>query len=764
MRFLLLAVASVAFAGCTFGAKTCSSTEPCETGARCDVSGFCVAETGGGGGGTMGGGAGGAGGGGSLGGGGGALGGGGGATGGGGGGMGGGSGGGGGPAACVNVTCDAGFECQADANDAGVCLFSYGGILLTEPSDAGPYGGPQSAIGVLASLQLQPNRSGGVVPQAIEVEFKSTTQTYVRTLSLNGNAYVASVDAGSLQTGDYVVTAFYDAGLPNMVTSNPLPVQIDNRGPRISISSFDGGAGPFKRDESVLFVVRADEALSQAVLNFDGQSQTTATCPAGTCTPASFCRCFNVDMSQPPLPGMDGGFLLGAVAQDALMNPTVTMDGGFVNITRLRWIVSVPGAPLIVRAAPALGGDGTLYVGTSSGTLGDRIFALAPSGAVKAGWPGTGIYVGAVQGVAVGATLIAGEVVFYSSNTGATAAIGGLFAGDGGAANAAQQCTSVGSTYSGIGLLDAPSLHAIGALGVAVLLDGGTNAARPCAFSPETGIPDVNGPDTANLLAPVPNPFESATNVVVDTSNVYFVGRGGRIFTSQFVGSWSAPNQYRINGAGAASAFTGSAVFRTSAGMSELALGSGPVTANFHTLASDGGFSTKSAGGDAVGFPAVLPVPGPASAYFYAGVAGTMPSIARYQFDQSNSTPGPRTTAEVTTSPVLGVGGRGYAVATDGQLTVFSTGTSLSNEWSATLPIGGVVASPTLDCLRNSNGVGISSTVGVLYVASTTGNVAAVLVDSPKLNTSTDSWPKYQRTAGNAGNTSSNFELNPGCP
>lgn len=59
MRVLLLAVAGVAFVGCTFGANPCSADKPCPAGATCDPSGFCVenADSGpGGGGGSVGGG------------------------------------------------------------------------------------------------------------------------------------------------------------------------------------------------------------------------------------------------------------------------------------------------------------------------------------------------------------------------------------------------------------------------------------------------------------------------------------------------------------------------------------------------------------------------------------------------------------------------------------------------------------------------------------------------------------------------------------
>jgi hypothetical protein len=67
-----------------------------------------------------------------------------------------------------------------------------------------------------------------------------------------------------------------------------------------------------------------------------------------------------------------------------------------------------------------------------------------------------------------------------------------------------------------------------------------------------------------------------------------------------------------------------------------------------------------------------------------------------------------------------------------------------------------VIAHPTLDCSRNG-----SPTTGTLYVVSARGDVVAVIVDSTRLDDSMP-WPKWQRTAGNSGNTT--FPLNPGCP
>ncbi len=121
-------------------------------------------------------------------------------------------------------------------------------------------------------------------------------------------------------------------------------------------------------------------------------------------------------------------------------------------------------------------------------------------------------------------------------------------------------------------------------------------------------------------------------------------------------------------------------------------------------------------------------------------------------------------TSSDATSPVIGTGLRAYLVNRAGELFVYdgasaSSGiANLAGTWRAPLftSPAQVVAHPTLDCNRTAAG-----RPGTLYVVSLDGRVTAVIVDSTRLDPSTP-WPKWQRTAGNSGNTA--FELNPGCP
>jgi hypothetical protein len=127
----------------------------------------------------------------------------------------------------------------------------------------------------------------------------------------------------------------------------------------------------------------------------------------------------------------------------------------------------------------------------------------------------------------------------------------------------------------------------------------------------------------------------------------------------------------------------------------------------------------------------------------------------------------------IRTSPVLGraragqSAGMGYAVTSTGNLIVFAQDGTVdsASDWGSLFATGtnAIYAHPTLDCNRRS-GAATSST-GILYVAAGTGRVVALIVDSPGLLDTTGAWPKFQRTASNAGNTDAvRFPFNPGCP
>jgi len=110
-----------------------------------------------------------------------------------------------------------------------------------------------------------------------------------------------------------------------------------------------------------------------------------------------------------------------------------------------------------------------------------------------------------------------------------------------------------------------------------------------------------------------------------------------------------------------------------------------------------------------------------------------------------------------------------YVVTRTGTLHVFPSSTTsglrgASPLWSAGAFSANVTvhAHPTLDC--NRLGGARTDRPGTLYIVGNgggTGVLSSIIVDSTKLEP-TAPWPKWQRTAGNAGNPA--FPLNPGCP
>ena len=81
-----------------------------------------------------------------------------------------------------------------------------------------------------------------------------------------------------------------------------------------------------------------------------------------------------------------------------------------------------------------------------------------------------------------------------------------------------------------------------------------------------------------------------------------------------------------------------------------------------------------------------------------------------------------------------------------GQGSLEARGASLSVVWSAQLSTSANFrGSPVLDCERDGMGA------GVIYAASDSGDIVALLVDSPGLDPSAP-WPKYQHDVRNTGN------------
>ncbi|MEW5741088.1 MAG: hypothetical protein AB1938_19355, partial [Myxococcota bacterium] len=513
----------------------------------------------------------------------------------------------------------------------------------------------------------------------------------------------------------------------------------------------------WRRDERPLVLLESSEAIGAAGVQLQGMGGTPMTstdcdnaglpCPVG-----KFCQCFQVDLAGPPLPTLEGTFLLTGSATDeaGLMG---VADGG-VSVTRMRW--QVQPAVATTHTAPAVGSDGTVYFGTQNVTMGS-IYGVKPDGTPAAGPLGTGVSVGAVQSVAVARTgTMNDEYVFFSANDSTAGYVRSVKVSDGSLSGGRCEGVTGSSTYAGLALVKAGvNVHALAVINATGAMPT-TQEAQLCRHTPGVGTATPAGAGTQYDL-PGPGLTQPVTNLVaIPTSstaaNVFFSAAAARVWRGAVVnGNWTP---------GSLTAVTPDAGLPTSAALTGLAPGDSLATTLFlgggnnasQLRRLDVATGQQAATGTGTFSPAAV-----ASAT--SVWAGSEVNLARY--DGSLMPVGPvAVTGGILGSPVLGNRGGVYAVSKTGGQVVLST-VAAPLPAAAGYVAGTVVASPNLDCNRLQPEAGRP---GVLYFLDTAGRLTAVLVDDSKLDTTAGAWPKYQRTASNAGNPSSDFPLNPGCP
>jgi hypothetical protein len=686
---------------------------------------------------------------------------------------------------CNGVTCGAWQSCTGTV-DGGRCEAAVTALQFVAP-DGGPYG-PGVMVPVAVAVTLV---DGGVFGGDVPLGGAATA-----TLTGTGNTKTGTVTTPGV-TGPFQLVAGWDGGATATVTSF-----VDARRPVVTVTVEDAPArttaevdaqqsGPkvYRRDETARLKVEADEDA-----DFSGvMVAPTATSVAGGqctgCTNGLRCRCYQLNLAGLPFPALRGaqGYSVRGV-RDGVGNVSEAADGG-VQVTRWKWGGAVPDG-LSVRAAPALDSAGRLYVGTinANNNNNGNVYQYGARGEVVTFLAGAG----AVQAVAVAETRTASgrqELVYVASNT----ASGGDVRArnvDGGttgvnATNCAFYATEVGArlTYTALALFDAGVTGGGMEVGAVALFNplagqGGTL----CAYRPAGGAVVLQEPLLADggsadaWEAPaVPTPAATPTNLVAVDNTVYLL-QGNRV-PRRF--DWSSPTNLAFTdfGSGPAVATLGTPVGLVATPQRLFASLTG-TTDVFVSMDRAGAqvSAYTNAGLSGLG-PAVLgpstsgAVPLPALAYASTGV-GTGTWAEKLLVSRSANV-APTTTGGLTGGPagvletavVLGEkpGGAAtdvllYAVRRGGRLQVLSvTGAGVvTAEWDGVLFAGTptVYAPPTLDCGRAAPG-----TPGVLYVVTTDGNLAALVVDSPRLATAP--WPRWQATAGNAGNPG--FPLNPGC-
>lgn len=687
---------------------------------------------------------------------------------------------------CNGVSCGEWQSCTGTV-DGGRCVDGLTALTWVAP-DGGPY-----APGVMVPAQLTVTMSdGGTYSGAVPVTGAVMT-------SLTG---ATNTKQGALVTpvvhGPFTVTAGWVGGPLSSLTS-----RVDAQGPGLTLVVEDAparltqevdpalGVVPqlYRKDERAFLRVEANEDVNFAAASV---SPTAIQEPANQCTgctnPAR-CQCYSINLDPLSFNALRGvmGVSVSNV-RDGVGNASQTADGG-IQVTRWKWGVALPDG-LSARAAPALDSRGRLYVGTiDANNNNGNVYQVGRQGQVSLFVSGAAVQSIAVAETVVGAGGARQEVVYIASNTSAGGNLhgrlldGGVMSGSG--SSGCYNSYGLAKTFTAVALFDAGVTVGGMEVGAAGMFEpgGGTGTGGAlCAYRPFNGPAQVTEPATMEWVAPsVPTPAATATNMVAVDNSIYLLQSNRQLRRFFWLGVLSD------QGSGPAIATSGTPVslaaspgrlFATVVGPAQ------PFVSMDRTGAQQSNFgnSTFAASGPVVLGPSTsASVPSPALVYASTTAAtgdflqklltSLTVNTAPQNVGGINFTP----TGAVEAATVLGSPRGGatsaadvllYAMRRGGVLQVMSVNGSgaTTAEWAASLfstpGTPSFYASPTLDCRRDAAGAGVAGS-GTFFAVTSDGRIAAVIVDSPKLATDAP-WPKWQRTAGNAGNPG--FPLNPGCP
>jgi hypothetical protein len=479
--------------------------------------------------------------------------------------------------------------------------------------------------------------------------------------------------------------------------------------PPMNGTLYEDSPAAWRRDEQIGVWLQSSRPLTQPKLQVAGVDAAIA--QSSTCTGActGSCVCFAVDLSKPALPALRGTFALDATGIDS-DGATLTAHGQ-LEVTRIAWRRSL-GAQ--VRTTPAIGADGTIYVGTITGA-GKSGSVVAVSAAGQQRWSKL---VGRIDA----AIAIGGGRLFVGAETSSTSS---LIALDAAGAQVAQ-C----SLDKDADLQAAPALIPDGVVFFAsekrelIAFRPGLSSACEGA---QVGGDDIAFPD----------------GLVTSGASAFFVDDRPSVHRYDLGSSWQPYNQqqwpgtpfsgYRNHGlaftgdgklVGAGAMMAGGTVFQASS--------SGPFKFDF------GFFPPRvaaSASGPVVTADGVV-------------LVGVPTGIVAVSATATNGAAGDA----VSTTPVLGEGGRLFALGDTGSVSEWSYAAGKpARTWSAPIESAGqgFDASPALDCARDGSGAPITGRPGMLYAVSRAGALTAVIVDSRGIDVHAP-WPKHQRDPRNS--------------
>ncbi|MDP3155257.1 MAG: hypothetical protein Q8N23_21440 [Archangium sp.] len=593
-----------------------------------------------------------------------------------------------------------------------------------------------------ATLRVTKADGGAVTIAAVPVtgavgDFVGAAGTYSGQLLLTGTDGMRSYFAGWQGPGlpGATLTLQKDTVAPDvMVVVEPRHAALADAEP--------GFTGFWKKDEVATIRVTVDGgAVAQASdlsTSWVGGTVAPSTACSGACS--GNCRCFEVELSGAPIPGMRATptLRMGPIADNA-GNISAALDAG-IPVTRFKWArqmtlaanstpllpvavsdqgVAVWGAqetPLTTARVIATTQDGGLaWMSVTGGTV-----TAGPLLATSQVWVGTELAVGFSQLVPIGlATGMVGVSQCLSASGPAFNGDLALSSLDGGTTEIPLGVRNgrvqgpVSGNCEGLTLatVDDPAFRP----SLVVRTPGGGTTEAFVAYEGDTKLwkADLAGTSWNARGVAAPLPMGTQLRGLFLDGLGYAGGGGGGVASN---GALFATN--------ASGMFSGTTVFTESA-----AANAGPpaVGAGFLLYGNSGGDVSKV-------------------------------SYATGMFGGSTTVPAGVGNLQATT-PVLGAGSLAYLIGSSGTLTVRRT-SDLSEVWQASLaPLTGAgnVSQPALDVYRTAGGTkDCTKPLGVLYVttrAGATATLRAILVDSKGLD-ETAPWPKYQRDNANTGNSS----------
>ena len=523
----------------------------------------------------------------------------------------------------------------------------------------------------------------------------------------------------------------FDAGVPDGGTSYADP----NPG---------GFSNPWPRDQQVPVELRTNEpnldpgSVRVALRGTDNVpgtavpvSRVTAGCDAG------FCGVAVVNLWEPRFDAFRGTLGLDVQGQDRAGNLGSTSPSApQVNVTRWKWAFNVPGAT--ISATPAVGEQGTVYLGTTAASEG-KVFALRSDGTKQWETP-----VGPVAGLAVGAFDGGVESIYVAANTASNRAVlYALSSTDGGTT---VRCPSGTSEHTG----QVRSAVAVTTTGTAPdLIETGMAIVNN---APNTRLylirPELSGSDQCVASNPgfgLPNASQDSSVAVNGTTLFYPTATasivGYTIFGSavDWTASTGATPVYGLALSGGTLVGGASGAVATSGGLYSV-----PVTGGTTATLLSG-----TAGGR-IWNPIIGP--GGVNAFFGQDTGDAQGELEKYDLpNKTMARPPVPNVGVLRYAPALGSNEVLYTAASSDAVVTAWNANDFSQRWTVTLGAAASSASVTLDCARNASGAVAAGKPGTLYVPAG-GTLYAISADSPGLNRDALAWPKFQHDARNTGN------------